>query len=246
MSATCLYEGTVRHRRIVPVEHAFAYRLFLAYIDLDDLPGALDAHPLWSARRRAAVWFRRADYVGDPALPIDGAVRDLVEKDLGSRPAGPIRLLSNLRTFGWNFNPLSIYYCFDPDGVGLHSVMVEVTNTPWGERCQYVFGAAATLAGDAVVDKALHVSPFLPMELSYRFGSTLPGDDLRVRFDIEGVFGAGMELRRRPMERRSMTRLMCRHPLMPMRVSAAIYTQAARLRLKGTPVHPRRGRARVG
>lgn len=87
---SCVYEGWVRHRRFSPVKNAFRYRIFLMYIDLAALPEVFDGYPLWSARRWALAWFRRADYHGPRDVPLDVAVRDTVEKQTGVRPQGPI------------------------------------------------------------------------------------------------------------------------------------------------------------
>ena len=86
MIQSCLYHGRVRHRRIHPVRHAFTKRLFYLYVDLDELPRLFKGRWLWSARRPAPAWFRRADYLGDPAVPLADAVRDLVEERTGRRP----------------------------------------------------------------------------------------------------------------------------------------------------------------
>ena len=95
-------------------------------------------HPLWSHERANAVSFRRRDYLGDPSMPLDRSVRDLVEQRTGRRPDGPISLLTQVRTWGWLFNPISVYYCFAPDGETVDAIVVEVTNTPWHERTTYV------------------------------------------------------------------------------------------------------------
>jgi hypothetical protein len=84
--------------------------------------------------RPALAWFRRRDHFGDPSLPLDVYVRDLAEQKTGRRPQGPIRLLTHLRYFGYCINPISIYYCFTPDGAEIDTLVAEVTNTPWGER----------------------------------------------------------------------------------------------------------------
>ena len=109
MSASAVYEGTIRHRRFEPVEHEFSYRLFLMYLDLGELPGVLDRYPLWSARRRALARFRREDFLGDPARPLAECARDAVEAETGARPDGPVRLLAGLRYLGHSFNPVSLY-----------------------------------------------------------------------------------------------------------------------------------------
>jgi uncharacterized protein len=149
MSASAVYEGWVRHRRVRPVEHSFRYRVFMAYLDLAELPELFDRVPLWSARRAAPAWFRRSDFLGDPELPLRDAVLDRVEELGGARPAGPVRLLANLRYLGHSFNPVSFYFCFAEDGERLAAVLAEVTNTPWGERHSYLLdrgeaGASST------------------------------------------------------------------------------------------------------
>ena len=70
MGASCVYVGWIRHRRFEPVEHGFRYPLFLMYLDLDELPAALDGHLAWSARRPAIARFRRSDFLGDPGRPL--------------------------------------------------------------------------------------------------------------------------------------------------------------------------------
>ena len=103
---SAIYEGTVRHRRFDPISHAFRYRVAMLYLDLDELPEALDAGPLWSARHAAPGRFRRKDYLGDPATPLADAVRVTVQDRLGFAPEGPIRLLTAPRMFGRSFNPV--------------------------------------------------------------------------------------------------------------------------------------------
>jgi len=238
-----IYEGTVVHHRFEPVDHRFSYGITMTLLDLSEVSEVCAGHPLWSDERANAVSFRRGDYLGDPAIPLDQAVRDLVEVRTGRRPAGPIALLTQVRTWGWLFNPISVYYCFGPDGEAVETTVVEVTNTPWHERTTYVLAGT----GSHLVAKQLHVSPFLPMDLAHRFVIGAPGqrlilgvDDLR---DGERVFSASMVLHRRPADRRSLGRVLWRYPLMTMRVSWGIYRQALALRRKGVPVHAHPGPA---
>jgi DUF1365 family protein len=135
---SCLYTGSVRHRRIGAVPDEFRQQLFMVYLDLQELPELFDGSLLFSARRPALAWFRRADYLGDPRQPLGEAVRDLVGSRTGARPEGPVRLLTHLRYLGHCFNPVSFYYCFDASGERVSAVVAEVTNTPWGERHAYV------------------------------------------------------------------------------------------------------------
>ena len=138
MSSSCIYEGVIRHRRLEPVRE-FSHRLALAYLDLEELPRLLGGRLV--SPPPGLVRVRRSDYLGDPAVPLDRAVRDLVSEQTGDRPAGPIRLLTRPRSFGHCFNPVSFYYCFDPAGERVQALVAEVTNTPWGERHAYVLGS---------------------------------------------------------------------------------------------------------
>ena len=143
MTASAVYEGTIRHRRFEPIEHEFSYRLFLMYLDLGELPGVLDPYPLFSARRPAPARFRREDFMGDPARRLDECARDAVEAATGARPGGPVRLLGGLRYLGHSFNPVSFYYCFDSSGKRVEAVVADVENIPWGESHPYVLARGA-------------------------------------------------------------------------------------------------------
>ena len=103
--------------------------MYMLYLDLDELPGL------------GLRSFRRSDYLGDPSRDLATEVRDRVEAALGFRPAGPVRLLTHVRSLGYVFNPVSFYYCFDEGGERLRAVVAEITNTPWGERHAYVLPA---------------------------------------------------------------------------------------------------------
>ncbi len=249
-SASCLYTGVVHHSRAEPA-HAFRYRLWLVYLDLGELPQALDGRWLWSARRIALARYRRRDYLGDATVPLDVAVRELVEARTGERPSGPIRMLTQLAMFGFCFNPVTFYYCFATDGRTLTHVVAEITNTPWRERHAYVLAVSeAEAAGDGATlrwqfRKAFHVSPFLPMELDYDWRFTTPGERVAVRMEDRSagrvVFDATLAMTRRPLDGRGMAAVLARHPATTVKVVAAIYWQALRLRLKRAQffAHPR-------
>jgi DUF1365 family protein len=243
VTASCIYEGTIRHRRFEP-RREFSHRLALAYLDLDELPGLLDGRLV--ARRPGPVRFRRRDYLGDPAVPLDRAVRDLVTDQTGARPTGPIRLLTHLRSFGHCFNPVSFYYCLDPSGERVQALVAEVTNTPWGERHAYVLGAEYGGRGvlDGQFEKALHVSPFMGMDHRYQARASAPAQTLSVHIASSRagaiVFDATLALRRRELTRASMAAITARYPLATVRVLALIYAHAVGLKLAGVPVHRHR------
>jgi uncharacterized protein len=240
MSASCIYEGTIRHRRLEP-RREFSHRLALAYVDLEELPGLLDGRLV--ARRPGLVRFRRADYLGDPTVPLDRAVREVVKDKTGVRPTGSVRLLTHLRSFGHCFNPISFYYCLEPGGKRLQALVAEVTNTPWGDRHAYVLGGEQGGHGvlDGQFDKALHVSPFMSMDHRYGTRATAPAQTLSVHIASSRagatVFDATLGLRRRELTRRSLAGITARYPLATIRVLALIYAHALGLKLAGMPVH---------
>jgi DUF1365 family protein len=246
LSASCIYEGTIRHRRLQP-RREFTHRLALAYLDLEELPRLLDGRLV--GRRPGLVRFRRRDYLGDPTVSLDRAVRDLVNDRTGSRPAGPIRVLTHLRSFGHCFNPVSFYYCFGPTGAPVQSLVAEVTNTPWGERHAYVLAnepGSPTVLGQ--FDKALHVSPFMGMDHRYRVGASTPAQTLSVHIASARagatVFDAMLALRQRELTPASLAGITARYPFATLRVLGLIYAHALGLKLAGAHLHghPEAGR----
>lgn len=231
---SAIYEGKIRHRRHFPHAHAFSYRIALVMLDLAEIDAVLALHPLFKREHGAIASFRRSDYLGDPSLPLDEAVRARVFEVLERRPAGPIRLLTHLRYFGHCFNPVSFYYCYQADGEALDCIVAEITNTPWKERHSYVLDpAAATPRGSArqwQFAKAFHVSPFIPMQRDYCWRLGVPGETLQVHMQVleetRAQFDATLRLERQPMSRAALSRLLWRYPAMTLRVVAAIHWQA--------------------
>jgi len=244
---SCIYEGTIRHRRFAPVENEFRYRLFLMYLDLSELKPVFALHPLWSYDRPNIAWFRRQDHFGNPRVPLDQAVRDLVQYRTGRRPDGPIRVLCHMRYFGHCFNPASFYYCWDASDNGVETIVVEIHNTPWGESHCYVMGSQDN--EHPLADwrrhqfaKAFHVSPFIDMDIRYDWRFRVPGDVLNVHMidyqHGQKIFDASLDVRRREISRRSLGQVLARYPLMTVKVVAMIYWQAARLKFKGAHFYP--------
>jgi uncharacterized protein len=247
--ASCLYEGSVRHRRMAPLQGEFRYPLFMAYLDLDELPRLFEDSWLWSARRPALAWFRRADHLGDPSLALTDAVADLVRERAGTRPEGPIRLLTHLRYFGYCFNPVSFYYCYDAGANNITAVVAHVTNTPWGESHPYVMavnaaadhGSVALIRGE--LEKRLHVSPLMGMDQVYDWRLTEPSERLSVHIesrspDGEATFDATLSLARREMTPWMLRRALVRYPVLTARMTARIYAQALALKLRGASYFP--------
>lgn len=265
--------GTVLHHRHQPVDHRFTYPVSLLWLD-PDRPDELDGrHPLCSTHHPAPLWFRRADYLDGSSAPLGAAVRARLADALGSAPAGPLRMLTQPRTWGWLFNPITIYLLWGEPADGPVAALLEVTNTPWKERHTYAVALRATgpAAWEADFAKVLHVSPFLDEAFNYRLGLRFApaGPHRRLTVDLDVVpricgpgaddVGGGaapgpppvlttrLVVDQRPLERAMLSQSLRRNPMPTHRVSLGIHRQALRLWRQGVPFvsHPRR-RAATG
>ncbi len=269
---SCIYEGFVTHRRFSPVSNEFRYSVFQMYLDLAELPTVFETSRLWSARRPAVAWFRRADHLGPVDEPLDVSVRNEVERQTGVRPTGPICLLTNLRYFGYVMNPVSYFYCFNEASGSLESVLAQVQNTPWGERHCYVLTAPTDCQnGRPKVlwsNKEFHVSPFMPMNMRYRWQISQPGERLAVHIEnhfrvdstTEDVssqinaeiprspFDVTLSLQRKEISAAALRRILFYYPCMTAKVTMAIYWQALKLWWKRVPFipHPSRTDRQTG
>ncbi len=247
---SCIYEGTVSHRRHVPVNHQFQYRLFMLYLDLAELPSLVGSSALIGDTAKGLRSFLRADHLFDPSMPLDEEVRALVRQETGHAPGGPIRLLTQLRYLGYYMSPLNLYYCFDAEGERIETVVAEVNNTPWKERHCYVLWQGNRLEGAGKLSfshpKDFHVSPFMDMDMQYRWRLSQPGTALTIHVantrDTQVEFEAGLSLLRRPLDRPYLRRMSLRYPMMTAKICAAIYFQALKLWWKKCPsyTHPKK------
>jgi len=238
-----IYVGQVSHKRHLPHVHEFSYRMFMMYLDLDELPSLFDRFLLWSARRKNIAWFNRKHHLGSAKQPLKKSVIDLVYKEKGIQLDGPVRLLTQLSYFGYGFNPVSFYYCFDKTGENLRVIVAEVNNTPWGEQFCYVLPVMSEnkLKHVFKLDKQFHVSPFNPMTQSYEWRLSEPGNVLSVYMKNNNedgkLFEAVLLLKQQEITQRSLSRVLVSFPFMTMKIVAAIYFEALKLWLKKTPVY---------
>ena len=236
MTASALYDGAVIHRRFHPRRHRLRYRLFQMLLDLDEAPRLARRLRLFSLNRFNLFSFFERDH-GDGRADLKAYVREVL-LTAGIEAGGPVRLLCMPRILGYVFNPLSVYYCHRADG-RLAAVLYEVNNT-FGDRHSYLIPAAADGAGVVrqACEKRLYVSPFMDMAMSYDFRLTQP--DAAIATTIHGkdaggrlMIAAAFAGKRRPLDDATLAHIFVTHPLLTLKVVAAIHWEALRLFLKG-------------
>lgn len=217
----------------------------MCLLDLDELDTVFNDHWLWSTKRFNLAWFNRKHHMGDAQTPLKQAVYELVYQQTGLHLQGPVRLLTHLSYFGYGFNPVSFYYCYDSSGEELQAIIAEVNNTPWGEQHCYVFSQKDNL-GDINNQlfehrKQFHVSPFNPMDQDYKWRISAPNETLGVHIENwkqgQRIFDAGIHLKQQEITSASLANALIRFPLITFKVSFSIYYQALKLLIKRTPVY---------
>ena len=244
---SCIYKGRVNHTRTNPRLHEFSYSLFMMYVDLEELPHLFAPYSLWSAEKSNVACFKRKDHYGDHNESLDSSIRDLVLKKTGDHITGPIRLLTHFRYFGYIFNPLSLYYCFDQHDQNIEYVVAEVTNTPWKEMHCYVLpnDQLGNSYFRANHQKEFHVSPFMDLNMEYRWKLGIPGKSLNVEIenwsDSNKIFSASIALQKQAINVSSLYKTLAHYPLMTLKVTSAIHFEALKLWSKGISYvpHPR-------
>ena len=231
---SAIYKGRVLHRRYEPVRHQFSYNVFMVFLDLDELSTLFDSYWFWSVGRYNIAQFKRSDHLGDPANDLKQEVYKLVEEKTGHRLAGPVRLLTHLRYWGYCFNPVSFYYCYDATGSRIEAIVAEVNNTPWNEQHTYLLTASQNLASHEsqhfVFDKDFHVSPLMSMDMIYDWRLSAPNEKIWVHMknihQNRKVFSASLCLNREEITGRNLARILIQHPFRTGKIIIAIHWKA--------------------
>jgi hypothetical protein len=230
-----LYHGVVSHRRLKPVGHRLAYRVFSMLIDLDRIDETASALGLFSRNRFNLFSFHDRDFAGEGDAPIAERVRTTLRK-AGFAADGRISLLCYPRILGYAFNPLAVYYCRDARD-RLEAIVYEVRNTFGGKHSYIVAVDSEAPVIRHAADKVFHVSPFMEMAQRYNFRLTRPAESLAIAIrqtDAEGpILDASFTGVREEMTDRALLRAFFRYPLMTVKVIAAIHVEAAKLFMKG-------------
>lgn len=238
---SCLYAGQVRHRRFTPSPHEFKYSLFYVYLDLDEVNTIFRGIPFWSAKRFAPAWFRQEDHFGKQDQGLKERIQALVSDRIGIDFSGKVCLLTHFRYFGYLFNPVSFYYCFNHKQQ-LSAIVAEVNNTPWGEQHLYVMPVTHSDSVHKVtIKKDFHVSPFMPMDIIYHWHINTPGAAISIHMENynnnEKVFDATLGLKQQPFTAKLAVVSLIKYPLLTLKVTLSIYWEALRLFIKRTPLY---------
>ena len=246
--ASCIYNGTVMHRRTRPRRHQLSYTVTSFLLDLDELPQLDRAVTGFAYNRFNLFAFHDRDHGPGTGAPLRPWVEQQLARAGISLDGGPIRLLCYPRTLGYVFNPISIYFCYQRSGAAdtLAAILYEVTNT-FRERHGYLIPVELT-DGEIIRQacaKELYVSPFIDMDMVYNFQIRPPAEEFAVGIqetDKDGtLLYASFSGKRQALTSRASLLSFLRFPLLTLKVIGGIHWEALKLWLKGVPLvhHPR-------
>ncbi|MBN1956855.1 MAG: DUF1365 domain-containing protein [Desulfuromonadales bacterium] len=234
------YLGRVFHQRHLPRTHRFHYPFFMWFLNLDKIEDTPDITPWFSARRFALSRFQRSDYLGPADQPLHLCVKEKISELIGQPINGTVCGLLNLRTLGLYFSPVNFYFVYDQSDQCSH-MLAEVSNTPWNERHYYALDLT-TKERPLNHPKQFHVSPFNPMNQTYRWHIEPPGDSTRISIAVHDsrgqVFDATIKLQRHELSRSLIRDQLLKKPAMTAFILFGIYWQALKIYLKKIPYIP--------
>jgi len=238
-----IYTGKVWHRRLVPFEHRFDYRMLMLAVDLDNFTETFHSKMLLTHNRFGILSLRDRDHFPDNNKSLRENIVAMLPDAISAQPH-KVMLITQLAHFGFAFNPISFFIITSVDYQQILGLILEVHNTPWGERHYYQLFDLQHHDGivKAQFAKALHVSPFLSMDFTYLFSLAKTNDGLIINMenrhqDIQH-FKAAISLKHHPMSARELKLQLLRHLFSPHKTVTAIYWQALRLWLKGAAFFP--------
>lgn len=236
---SALYCGKVFHERYLPTQHKFSYDIYLFWLKLSELPQLDKSLSRFSEDKLNAVSFKHKDYFKNSTLPLGEAITAKMSDLNGSPLYGEVFMLGQVRTLGFYFSPVNFFFLRNSEGIFTH-MLAQVSNTPWNERHYYL----VDLVVQADTDKTFHVSPFNPMDMTYKWNIKPPGDTFAMTLDCHREnkeFRAGLNMKRISLNNHNLNRAIKRIPSMTIKTVVGIYWQALKLFLKRTPIygHPK-------
>lgn len=244
-----IYIGRLRHRRFSPARHEFTYPLFMVFLDIDRLQELMKISRFAGYNRWNWASYQERDHFGDPGKTLRDRMAEDARKHGVELPDGKIFLLTHLRYLGYNFNPVSFYYCYDR-AEKLEMILAEVNNT-FGETENYWLNASHEQAAGENKKyrflKTFHVSPFMKLGHEYEWTFTPPSEQLVNQCisheNGHAIFDSTLKMERRDWSRAELHRALTQYPWMTLKVIVGIHWQALRLLFKRVPVvsHPGSG-----
>ncbi|RTL52494.1 MAG: DUF1365 domain-containing protein [Bradyrhizobiaceae bacterium] len=241
--SSCLYTGSVTHHRLRPHVHRLRYRVFWMMIDIDEIDHLSSRMKFFSHNRFNLVSFYDSDHGGTSEATLRSQIERLLERSGLDANGQKITLFCMPRILGYGFNPLSVFFCYRQDGEP-SAIVYEVHNT-FGERHSYVMACESNDKTPITrcCDKEFYVSPFLGMDMFYSFRMRTPGCHINIAIsgqDKDGpLITASLSGLRTGLSDRTLLKAVLTHPLLTLKVMAAIHWHALRMVLKGFRLHPR-------
>lgn len=243
MNSSSLMTGKVQHTRHSPTKHQFSYSIFMACINLDELPELQKKVGFFGTQWWQWARFKRSDYLGEGDLKL--AVQDKVFQLTGERLFGKVMMVCHLRYLGIYFSPVNFYYLYDEQGEWRY-LLAEVSNTPWNERHYYVLNASDGFDKSWKHNKAFHVSPFNPIDQSYVWKLKPLSERLFVHLECHRKnkeFDATLALKAKDFTTLNLAKELIKMPIQTIKVVAGIYWQALKLFIKKTPIYQHPGKS---
>ena len=249
MFENLVFKGQVRHRRFQPKYHEFSYKLFMFCFNIGLISSSFKNIKQISIEKFNLFSYRRKNYLSHPEIPLDQYARQLVMNKFHTYPQGKIYLITNLSCLGYCFNPVSLYFIFDANNQNLDYLILDVTNTPWGEKHSYVLKSIKKLPNNIYnykFKKKFHVSPFMEMNCEYILKLKLDKHDIIVHMENHindsKNFDATLTLKAENKQKNYFNKTLKYNYLMTYKVAVSIYWQALKLWFKGVPVytHPKK------
>ncbi|MEK9771622.1 MAG: DUF1365 domain-containing protein [Nitrosomonadales bacterium] len=240
-----IYQGTVSHSRLFPKKHSFKYTVHYLYIDLDHYSTLFKKNFFYSVDKFNFASISRKNYLGKTSQSIKQSVIQLLQKSLNLKFSGKIFLLTTPSFFGYCFNPVSFYYCYEK--TQLVAIISHITNTPWGEKYAYIHDCRKkdSEIHKFKIRKNFHVSPFIPMDIDYEWYFQTPKDFLLVSmnnfYQNKLQFNAELRLIKKAMTNIKLYKMLLLSLPMSIKAIVLIYWHALLIKLKGNPFysHPK-------
>ena len=238
-----VYQGTIAHTRFSSKSHKFTYKTNMLYLDLDELQGAFVGKFFWGYNKRNLASFYRSDFYGDKRKTIKKSIQSLLLNKINLHHKGKVFLLTTIRYFGFAFNPVSFYYCFD-ESLNIQAIVSHITNTPWNEKHVYVHDCRnkPSMSKKFEFDKDFHVSPFMPMNINYSWVFSPPKDFLYVSMDSYNndklIFNATLKMTKRAWGNFTLNKILFLSLPMSIKSTVLIYFNALILFIKRAKFFP--------